>query len=325
MFYYDKTPKQMLVDLINEANPDLPFEINTTDYEFLDPVSITATPEGHNTQIRLVAKPDAPYFGNIVLTYRRLSLSNLFNGVVPIVYKWVPYSGGTTATNVYPINLYDLLPLYSKKYGLLLDESQINDRSLTNYNGTVEGSRFNITAKSTSYIYTGSVSAEWKRGEQSLEDAITNDEIDGITYPGGNDFTDLDTRKLYLTPITFDVDFSLDYFNSPNKTYWAQWSNLRLGVNNSSYERMFQAWWGAFARVYEEHTGVVPTYLSESNDYNRYLNNEHDFTGFVVKHYALYNNSVPEANSDYYNRVTVIECPADCPWAVGNIYLHYNI
>lgn len=325
MFFYDKTPKQMLVDLINEGNPDLPFAINATDYEFKDPTAISETPEGHNTSIRLYAHPTAPYMGNIILTYRRLHLDRLFWGLMPRIQKWFPGSDDTGNNSTQIATLYDILPLFSKQYGLLLDESQINNVGMKAYYGANEGRYYTMTASADSLIYTGSTLFNWMSGRRGLDDVVTDDETQGILYPGGNDFSDLEARKLYMTPITYDHDFTLDYDNAPYQNYWANYSGQRLGISNSSYDRAFQQWWDAFADVFEARTGTRPTYVSNSNQYNNYKTIPFDFTGFVVMHSSLPTSNWPEANSDHFNRVTVIKCPEDCPWATGYIYIHYNV
>jgi len=324
MFYYNKSPKQMVVDLINQANPELPFQINAVDYEFLDPVNITETAEGHNTRIRLYTYPSAPYMGNIELTYRRLDLGRLFWGVIPRVQKWIPHNRSDGDNSNQVITLYELLPLLSKQYGLLLDDSQVSNVSFTAYSGVHENQRRNMSARNDSLIYRGTVSVNWMRGLQGVDDVLTEEEIVGITYPGGSDFTDAEARPLYLTPITHDHDFTLDYKTAPNQNYWENYSGQQLGNSNTSYELAFQQWWGAFADLFEAQTGTRPVYQSRSNRYNDYKTIPFDFTGFRVYHSSLPSTAYPEANSDFYNRVTVIVCPEDCPWAVGYIYLHYN-
>jgi hypothetical protein len=318
MFFYDKTPKQMLVDLINEANPQLPFPINATDYEFMDPVAITETPEGHNSEIRLFAHPTAPYFGNIVLTYRRLDLGRLFWGITPRIQKWFPGSDGTGDNGQVIATLYDILPLFSKQYGLLLDETQIQNLSMTAYYGANEGRLYTMRARTDSYIYVGSVAYNWMSGRRGLEDVVTEDETVGIYYPGGSDFTDPEQRKVYLTPVTYDRDFSLEYFN--NTIDWQQTRRYYIGHyrEDSNHNRFLQD----VAHVFEEVLGVTPTMTH--NDANDYRATPFNFSGFGIVHTSLPNGNYPEANAEFYNYVIILECPPDCPWGVGNLYFHYN-
>ena len=187
MIFYKKTPIETLVDLINEGNPQLPFPINTVDYEFMEPVSISLTSEGHNTQIRIISLPSAPYIGNVVLTYRRLHLANLFQGTTPVIRKWVE-NGGSTVSSTVRAQLYDFLPLMSRKYGLTLEESEIEDVALRERDGNDPNRRFSLIAKTTSLIYTGSTNAQWVIGLRELDDLLQEDEINDIQLPGGNDF-----------------------------------------------------------------------------------------------------------------------------------------
>lgn len=319
MFFYDKTPKQMLVDLINEANPDLPFPINVTDYEFLDPVTIEETPEGHNTQIRLYAHPEAPYFGNIVLTYRRLDLARLFWGITPRIQKWFPGSDDVGDNGEVIATLYDILPLFSKQYGLLLDSTQIQNQNMTAYYGAEESRLFTMRAKTDSYIYVGSVKYNWMSGRRGLEDVVTNDETVGIYYPGGNDFTDPAARKRYLTPLTYDYDFSLMYYN--NSYNWDQ--TYRYYIGYSSEDDHHRNFVEQIADVIEAATGIRPPQVVYNNG-TEYLNTEFSLNGFDITHTSLPNAAFPEANAEFFNRAIILECPADCPWGVGNLYFHYN-
>lgn len=319
MFFYNQTPRQMLVDLINEANPDLPFPINTTDYDFMEPVAITALESGHNTEIRIIARPSAPYLGNVVLTYRRLHLSSLFQGVTPVVKKWVENAGSSSSTTI-RATLYDLLPLYSKRYGLTLDESQINDQNLPERLGNNPNLRFNMIARSDSLIYTGSVSSQWIIGRRELDDLLQIDEIGGIRYPGGNDFTDMPSRKMYLTPVTFEHDFTLD--EMANQADWNRYNNYALGgTTSAAYRLWFDAIFTPFADFFESETGIRPTYSNQVG----YRNTDFDFGGFYMRRISLPNANYPEANHEYFNRCMVLECPSDCSWATGYIYIHYNV
>lgn len=319
MIFYKKTPVETLIDLINEGNPTLPFEINTTDYDFMEPVAIEPTEEGHDTEIRIVALPSAPYIGNTVLTYRRLNLANLFQGTTPVIHKWVE-NGGSSGSTTERARLYDFLSLYTNKYGITLEESEIQDVSLRERDGIDPARRFNITAKSTSLIYTGTTQAQWVIGVRELSDLLQIDEINDIQYPGGNDFSVPEGRKLYLTPILFENDVT---FASQEEQYWDDYHAATMGTNssNTSYVRFWNAVFSVFADAFEEKTGIRPTVSSTYG----YRDTEFDFGGFVVRRISIPDSNYPETNSEYYNRVIVIECPNDCTWATGYIYLHYNV
>lgn len=319
MIFYDQTPRQMLVDLINEANPTMPFPVNTSDYDFMDPVPIEETPEGHNTEIRIIARPTAPYLGNKIVTYRRLHLANLFQGVTPYVRKWVE-NGGSSHSTAHRIRLYELLPIFSKRYGITLDETQINDHQLLERDGNDPNRRFNITARTDSIVYVGSVQSQWIIGLRELSNLLHTDEINDIQYPGGNDFSLPDQRKFYLTPVVFESDFTVDEMANP--THWNYQNNYALGgTTSTNYVQWFDAIFTPFADAFEQETGIRPTY----NGRYGYRNVDFDFGGFTIRRINLPNANYPEANHDYYNRCVVLECPNDCSWGTGYIYMHYNV
>lgn len=319
MIFYDQTPRQMLVDLINEANPDMPFPVNVTDYDFMDPVAIEETPEGHNTEIRIIARPTAPYLGNKVVTYRRLHLGNLFQGVTPMVRKWVE-NGGSTSSSTIRHTLHELLPLYSKKYGLTLDDTQINDLSLRERDGNDLNRRFNMSARTDSIVYVGSVSTQWIIGLRTLPDLLQNDEINDIEYPGGNDFSAPETRKFYLTPVVFEHDFTVNEMADSSNWNYATSYDLG-GTTSTAYVRWFDSFFIPFADIFEQKTGTRPTYT----DRYGYRDAPFNFGGFHIERITLPHPDYPEANHDYYNSCVVLECPSDCDWGTGFIYIHYNV
>lgn len=325
---YNRTARQTLVDLINEGNPDLPFPINMTDYEFTRPEAITTLPNGHNTEIRIVPKTTAPYNGNVLLTYRRLNLAYLFRNIIPMVRQWVPNNGTVSSTTVIS-NLHALLPLFSKKYGILLETSQIQNVSLRNTHG-LRGDNFNINAVSDSLIFVGSTQANWVLGRRTLEDLIQIDEIEGREYPDSNDFSDLSSRKHYLTPLFHNIDFTM--YHQENGINWDRY-NSTFWINNiTHYHTQEDIYAGIIDAIFKDKLGVGVgnrTYSTFSS-YNREptLNSEGipevSLRLLSYETVTLPDARYPEANSEFFNHVIVITIPEDCPWGTGNIYLHYN-
>lgn len=327
---YNRTARQTLVDLINEGNPDLPFPINMTDYEFTRPEAIDTLPNGHNTEIRIIPKTTAPYHGNVLLTYRRLNLAYLFRNITPWVRQWVPNNGNPSSTSVVS-NLHALLPLFSKKYGILLETSQIQNINLTQRNG-LRGDVFQITAEDDSLIFVGSTQANWVLGRRTLEDLIQIDEIEGREYPNGNDFSDMSTRKPYLTPLFHHIDFTM--YHQENGSNWDAYStnttfliryrstvtaevNLwrTVQIYQSIINEILQRELGMELALAEYNGGTVPQYTSTLAT---------SIAGIQFRSISLPNSDYPEANSEFFNHAIVITIPEDCPWGTGNIYFHYN-
>lgn len=322
--FYNKTAKQLLVDLINEGNPDMPFPINMTDYDFTRPEGIEVLPNGHNTQIRVIAKPTAPYTGNVLLTYRRINLASLFRGVIPEVKHWVSVSGYQWYQDL--IQLHDLLNKFSKKYGILLEKDQIRNVGLDRYNGD-RGDFFNIYAENDSLVFVGYTQAKWTIGKRTLEDLLEVDDIEGRVYPDGNDFSEDLDRRPYLTPLFHNTDFTM--YHQENGSNWNRYDYRFSGTTASSYYRQYRIYEGIMDSAFRQAFGfgVVPGY-----DYTRYdhAGTGKDENGDVYLHDIRYyrislpDARYPEANSEFFNSAIVIEIPEDCPWGVGNIYFHYN-
>jgi hypothetical protein len=313
MAIYNGSARQLLVQLINEANPGLPFEVNTVDYDFTVPAVIDpATNNGRNTEIFLVPKTSSQYTGSIRLTYNRLDLGLLFRNVIPHVQKWVPNTG-TEATTVIE-QLHTLLPLYSAKYGIPLETSQIRDLGLQQRWGINPSLTFQMQAEPTSLIYIGSVQSKWEIGKRTLESLYQNTEVEGRLYPNGNDFTDIATRKPYLSHFTFNDDFTL---NPP------PFSNNIIASNYITIPRFMNE---HIAHRLGLEPNVFATTISYASPVD--VNDSSASRGIRDLRYRSVNlphPDYPEANSDLYNRLSVMEIPDDCGWGCGNLYFHYNV
>ncbi len=318
MAIYNGSARQLLVQLINEANPTLPFEVNTVDYDFTVPAVIDpATNNGRNTEVFLVPKTSSQYTGSIRLTYNRLDLGLLFRNVIPHVQKWVPNTGTVTATNIVE-QLHTLLPLYSAKYGVPLETSQIKDLNLQQRWGLDPSLTFQMQAEPTSLIYIGSTQTKWEIGKRTLESLYQNTEVEGRLYPNGNDFTDIATRKPYLSHVTFNEDFTLNPppIGSVTLSYSQNTSIVQVlnYLNNHIASKL----------------GYDNDVFLTSMDYTTVVdvNNPSQKRGIGslrYNHVELPHPVYPEANSDLYNRLGVLEIPDDCGWGCGNLYFHYNV
>lgn len=314
-----KTAKAMLIDLINEGNPQLPFPINETDFEFSTPEVITpALANGHNTRIRVMSKPSSVYIGNVLVTYRRLAVSNLFRNMIPEIEQWFTNSKVLNGTQI--TTLYELLPQFSDKYGIVLEQSQFNNVGLSTYNG-VRGDTFAMTAVANSWAYVGSTAMKWTNGEQTLQSLLPVDTIVGRLYPGGNNFAEGAPRKRFITPDTFDIDFTSEKVNLENG--WATQypfgnvqsgpSLLMVAIGNSLNSKLAAK--GSSLKFVAPASGLTANYKTV----------DRSLEGLLLTRYRLPHSAVPEANAEFYNSVCVLTLPADCEWGVGRIFMHYNI
>jgi hypothetical protein len=318
MAIYSKTAKAMLIDLINEGNPQLPFDINETDFEFSIPEAITVLPNGHNTKVRVMSKPSSAYIGNVVVTYRRLTLSNIFRSMVPEVEQWFTNSKVINGTQV--TTLYALLPLFSAKYGIVLEESQFNDVSLSTANG-VRGDAFSLTAKTTSWAYIGSASVKWTNGEQTLASLLPVDVINGRLYPGGNNFDEGFVRKAFVTSESFDIDFTSEKVNLESGYI----GTYAFGYVNSTIHGVLNAIKNALNSKLAAKGSTLQFNFLQTGSLVNYKTTPFNLEGIVPTRVVLPNGNYPEANSEFYNRMVTFVLPADCEWGTGRVYMHYNV
>ncbi|MNO12972.1 hypothetical protein D3C76_25920 [compost metagenome] len=326
MAIYSKTTKQMVVDLINEGNPQLPFPINETDFEFSLPEVITDPGNGHNTRIRVMSKPGSEYVGNIVLTYRRLNVGFIFRNMTPFVDKWVANSGATGGTL---LTFHDLIPLFNEKYGFVFNTTEWTNRNLTGYNG-IRGDVFSVTPVADNLAFVGNISCKWNIGERTLESLLPVDQIPGRRFPGGNDFSDPMLRKYWMLPDTHHIDFTAqkDILENGQLTtqylgylsYWEVYQQFRDQVMSRVAPRPNERGISQFKMLISSSQHIDannPDY--GCNNVDMYMN------GFSFTRITLPHPNYPEANSEFYNRAILMNIPAACKWATGRVFFHYNI
>jgi hypothetical protein len=334
MAIYSKTTKQMMVDLINAGNPQLPFPVNEMDFEFGLPEVIADPGNGHNTRIRVTAKPNTNYVGNVQLTYRRLDVGRIFRNMTLEVYRWIANSGASGATL---LQLNDLYPLYSEKYGFNFTVGEWVNQALSGLNG-IRGDLFNIAPITTNLAFVGNVSGKWTIGERTLESLLTVDVVPGRRYPGGNDFV-TPGHKYWVTPDGFDTDYSfakdaLEANTVATGTAGAIRGNVYVGDNYGDGAQVTRQYIennclktlkNRNGDFYTVATAGGPTGITEGLSIPFRLN------GAYFRRYALPHPDVPEANSEFYNRCMVISM-ADYfggggprEWGTGRIFLHYNV
>lgn len=332
MAIYTKTAKQMLVDLINEGNPNLPFPINDTDFDFTLPETITDPGNGHNTKIRVIAKPNTNYIGNIVVTYRRLNVGFLFRNMTLEVQKWVANSGQASGNL---IQIDTLLPLYSEKYGIPFTVGEWNNGWLTGYNG-IRGDAFILSPTSSNLVFIGTIQAKWFVGERTLESLLPVDVMGGRLYPGGNNQDD-PMRKYWITPDGFNTDYSnksaiLDSNWVTTATFLGQWAGtsvslLHAQLINEVFPMVIPRNGPRITATSYVGRGALTngTAFNGNDPTTGYLVKELGMTGARINRYTLPHAAVPEANSEFFNRVLVLTLPNDCPWGTGALYFHYNV
>lgn len=293
MAIYGKVALQLLVDLINRDNPQLPFPLNTTDYIFGAVSTITPTaPDVRNTAITVTPKRSAPYIGALPLTYQRIDLGKLFNGVKLEVSRYVPTSSSTSFIN-------HLMPVFNEKYGLSLTADDLNEQTWSNVQNNVQKA---VTAKAGSYFCTGSMNVTWLQGKQIIgQDVLTVTDINGRSWPNGNDF-DVDrtkTAEFFLA----DQDFT-------------EISSTLTALGASGTVANSAGWQIVFAKI-KEYTGVTFDIQNSSGGVN----------GKAFRNVTIPNSTYPDMARPGFNRCCQIDLTA--PGLVhgyqGMMYIYYNV
>lgn len=261
MAIYTKGFLQAVVDLINTANPDLPFPIDATNFVFSTPTAITTTDgSGNNTSIRISAKKSSGYKGQVTVQYRRIDLNVLFRGVSVGITRYVQ-SGN--------MDLAALIPLLNEKFGLNLT-SNPTDFSLSGVWGSANSGEIrNLIPAATNLHYVGSLPLSWTQGLPDLSlDVVKVTQLSGAQWPGGNDFTGDRTRQgefmLYAmdateigsqleTMGTLGTNFTLTTYSSVT-TQLVNWINtqdpsVRAIFTASSGNYDFSLWGKAAVRI----------------------------------------------------------------------------
>lgn len=176
MYPYQKPQQELLLDLIKEANPDMPFPPAATNLRFGTPVT-QAVPNGGIADTNILVSGKDPYLGTKVVQYRRINLDSFFRSMNSIKMNiWVSDANTImTAQNV--------VDYYNKTFGLSLS---IADTGAGSFAPNVQNV-INITAGSL--CYSGRLIFLWTPTKKDINVAIPGNSLPGRTFPGGNDFS----------------------------------------------------------------------------------------------------------------------------------------
>ena len=329
MSLYPKQSLQMLVDLINQANPQLPVPLTTTNALYGTPAVIAPGGNIQNTSIKVTALAGTKYVGNTTLTYRRLDFSILFRNLPIVIYKYSP-----AATGASPYKISDLLPLINAKYGLTLTTADVVDGNLPAGNtnavaaiGLAAGTRnssITVNAQTASPGFVGSFTLYWVQAPQDISQmiAVTNLET-ARQFPGGVSLVPGDCS----TPYVVDLDsYYYDFTSALNTAAanlsagfatiiaWILNNNLGVTADGTNPTAARAALVNAIAAASGKAYNVTQP---ASTNFSLY--------GIRVKQYNLPNAAVPEADSKYFNSCLVIDLLTANSWGAGRLICHYNV
>lgn len=316
----------LLVSLINSANPSLPVAVTKTNVKFGTPTA--QTPSGsniQNTNIRITALNKGQFIGNNTLQYRRLDLGTLFRSVPIAIYKY----SAAGASNLSPYKISDLLNDINAKYGLSLVAADIVDANLPVPVTTAQpaiglaagtaNSSITVNAQSTSYGYVGSFTLYWVQAPQDISNLITVASLEnGRVWPGN---TNTVTTGLYVPDL--DV-FSLDFTDALNACA------TNLGLTLSQFiTNLTSAPMGSGTTAAQNAQAQFFTQLQTLTgiNYNKTsaANIKYGLLGTSLTQAALPATTLPEADSKYFNNALYLDLLPANSWGAGRMIFHYNV
>lgn len=312
---YNKPSKDLVYDLINEANPSLPVALTSANTKLGDPAPVTIPGNSFpNTSIAVISSsPD--YIGRKVVNYRRISLNNLFRGITVQLNK---YSANQGAANSVVFTLYQLLPILNVVYGLNLSQDDVTDVNILRGNTQENGfytTTVTVNAKATSLGYIGSFSFKWRGAPQELESMITVTDLNARSFPGGNTFDG--AHPVVVDNMAYPIDWSAFILAG---THWLNYPNTLETASNELVAfgaRFIDELNRLYGKNLQYPTNAAPAY---------------SFSGWAGRVVDLSTqagrDSAPLANWKYYNRVliwTIPESDAAKGCGAGTHYIHYNV
>lgn len=313
MPFYKKPSKDLVYDLINEANPQLAIPASAVNVTLGTPSVISGGSwPANNTKISLSPAPaTGDFIGRQDVNYRRLDLSALFRGQTILIKKFKSVTSSSAGTLMYTV--YQLLADINVRYGMNLTQDDVNDANILR-GSTLEDGQYTttitVTTKATSLGYTGSFSLKWLNTKQALEDMVTVRELGGRLYPGGNDFSGAHKEILSLAAYGIDFGGALRRVNST-------WNGASVAARPIASAE--QPW--AKASLDDINVKCGTSYKCTVGGSYQTVG---EFYGMNYTIVTLPHANYPDANSADFNRLIIITAPADCPWAVGELYLHVN-
>lgn len=171
-----KDARQILIDLINEANATT---LTLDDIRFGGPSPIENG--NRNTGITITALPTSPYVGSRDLTYNRVDLSEL------------PGERSTTFNVANHVTAFDMIPVLNDAYSINLSSDDIFDDPLPEIdpNDPDQKEPFVLRAKPGSLVYRNRITLTIRSNEISLAGLLVTDELSGFEYTGLFNIVDL--------------------------------------------------------------------------------------------------------------------------------------
>lgn len=216
MLSYKKPSNELVYDLINLANPDLPIPVdaNNVIIEKITDVAVNAASNNRNTSARLRGVQGMGYTDSITLYYDRIDLK----AILPLYTQ--SKAGFTTFTAT---NVHSALAAIEEAFGVKFGTMDVVNSALPGANTPDYTYQFSLAAQPASPAYRGSQAVRYYRGKPVLDTSITKDALDVLKHP-----IDETLGKKCIDLLTYGIDFTA-YKNLLNVTSAGlpNWAGLR--------------------------------------------------------------------------------------------------
>ncbi|WNT47956.1 virion structural protein [Salmonella phage SPLA3] len=226
MINYAKPSNELVFDLINRDNPDLPVKVSPANcyVEKVTKVAVNAASNNRNTSARLRGIQGSGFRDAITVYYDRVDLARLL--------PWGTNANAQFVTFDAP-NLHAAFSVLLDTYGVNFSAVDLSNYSLggistPNYTSTVP-----IIATTASPAYVGSTGLRYNRGLPVLDTSIKDEVLNAIQEPISPAL-----GKKCIDLLTYGIDFTA-YKNllTVDASGLPQWAGLRkvlddLGIPN---------------------------------------------------------------------------------------------
>lgn len=196
MLSYKKPSNELVYDLINLANPQLPIPIdaNNVIIEKITTVAVNEASNNRNTSARLRGVQGMGYTDSVTLYYDRINLAS-------IIPTYAASSAGFTSFTA--ANTHAALAAIQDAFGINFSTKDIVNRGLAGISTADYTSTIQLQADVASPAYVGVQTVRYYRGKPVLDTSITKDVLDVLKHP-----IDETLSKRCADLMTYGIDFT---------------------------------------------------------------------------------------------------------------------
>jgi len=194
-----KSSKALVYDLINQANPQLPFPLSADNcrLEKIKAVVPTEATGNRNTQVRVRGVQGDGFQDQFTLYYDRMSLDKVIRPVAASTTTGSKFVTFTART------FHQALPVITLAYGVELGTWDIADASLPSPEVPNATATVTMTATPASPAYRGSVVLRLARGKPLLQEGVTVPVLEPCVHP-----ISVAENKICVDMVTYGLDFT---------------------------------------------------------------------------------------------------------------------